>query len=53
MGGGVRRSFILRPCTGTYSVLASLYNILHKYAEHDNLSQASMPFATKNRAFRA
>ena len=32
--------------TGIYSVFASLYNILHKDVEQENLSQASMPFAT-------
>ena len=32
--------------TGIYSVFASLYNILHKDLEQENLSQASMPFAT-------
>ena len=32
--------------TGIYSVFASLYNILHKDLEQENLSQASMPSAT-------
>ena len=37
-------------CTGSYSLPASLYNILRKDVEQDTLSQASMPLATMPKA---
>ena len=48
-GGGDKNVFILRPCTKHWylQLFASLYNVLQKDVEQENLSQASMPFATK------
>ena len=46
-GGGGGWGYVHAQNTGIYSVFASLYNILHQDVEQENLSQASMPFATK------
>ena len=48
MGGGAKNVIhcVHAQNTGACSVFASLYSILHKDVEQEDLSQVSMPFAT-------
>ena len=47
LGGGDKNVIRIASMHKTLVFTASVYNIRHTHVEQENLSQASMPFATK------